>query len=80
MTATLCSIGNVHSRMGQYDEGLKCYEQSLRIYTRALGPNHPYVAISLRCIGAAKRDMGALGPANDNFGKPRASWAAPSWK
>ena len=40
-------LAGLYDAQGKYDEAEPLYQRSLAIYEKALGPDHPYEAVSL---------------------------------
>jgi tetratricopeptide (TPR) repeat protein len=53
-----CEIGSVKYAQGEYEDAIKFYKKSLKIYNRSLPPNHLNWAISYNNIGIVYYNMG----------------------
>jgi tetratricopeptide (TPR) repeat protein len=58
--AVLDNLGQLMSAQQQFGEAVKYYEQALELRERALGPMHPYTAITLHNLGATMLGQGAI--------------------
>jgi eukaryotic-like serine/threonine-protein kinase len=55
---SLGNLGTVLKALGSYEPALARHEQALALRRKALGPEHPLVALSLNNLGNVLRDMG----------------------
>ncbi len=56
--ARLNNLGVVHGNIGDHAEARAAYERALAIWGKALGPEHPHVAVTLSNLGLVHRRMG----------------------
>ena len=67
IASTLNNIGIVLTRLGQGDEAIRSYQQSLAIHEAVEGPRHPNTATSAHNLAVTYRDLGRLDDARTLF-------------
>ena len=55
---SLSNLASLHARQGRYADAEPLYRRSLAINEKALGPDHPGVAISLNNLAELYRNQG----------------------
>ena len=50
----------LYEDLGAYDQALPLQQRALKIYEKALGPEHPDTAVSLNNLAVLYRDHGRL--------------------
>lgn len=60
----LHALGQIHYRLGRYEESQALFEQSLQLRLEFLGPDHPDVAESLERVAWLRRNRGQLDEAD----------------
>ena len=58
MSGSLMGLGRVHRDQGRYPESIALFRRALAINERALGPEHPNVAVALKNIALCQIRMG----------------------
>ncbi|MBF0550653.1 MAG: tetratricopeptide repeat protein, partial [Deltaproteobacteria bacterium] len=65
----LDALGQTYYQGGKYPQALECFQKSLSIYLKALGPEHPSTAISYHNIGRVYSKMEDYSKALENYTK-----------
>lgn len=71
IAVTLIQMGSIHYKLGDRGEELRLYSEAKRIYLKAFGENHIFVAGTRKNIGMVLAERGEYDEAMEEFEKAR---------
>jgi tetratricopeptide (TPR) repeat protein len=74
VASLLHNLGSVLQALGDLAGAKACYERALGIWERALGPEHPHVAIAVNNLGSVLQALGDLAGAKACYERALGIW------